>query len=287
MTDIGIIGTGMLGCAICKRLLKLGFKLTVYNRTKSKADNLVKLGATIANTPKDIALNSNVILTVVTDSHSVNSISFGKNGIVFGKHKGLVVFDISTINPIHSIKIAQKFSKYNIEMLDAPVMGGPNVAVNGKLIMMISGKKKIYEKYKQILNCIANKTFYLGKYGTSHLIKLALNIQIAFLAVSISEGILLTKKSSIDPKLFLHILNSTYFKTGISENKAYKMIDNSFQPTFTLKNLKKDLDTVISTAHSLNLKLPITKNINNLYKNAFNSGFGELDYTGIFKYLTK
>ena len=119
------------------------------------------------------------------------------------------------------------------------------------------------------------------------MIKLALNIQIAFLAVSISEGILLTKKSSIDPKLFLHILNSTYFKTGISENKAYKMIDNSFQPTFTLKNLKKDLDTVISTAHSLNLKLPITKNINNLYKNAFNSGFGELDYTGIFKYLTK
>lgn len=287
MMKVGIIGTGMLGYAICTRLLKYKFKLIVYNRTRSKALNLKNQGAIIAKTPKEIASNSEIILTVVKDSSAIHEIAFGKNGIIDGKYEDLTIADISTINPIDSIKLEKKFSKYNIVMLDTPVMGGPKAAINGELILMASGKKIIYEKYKKIFKCIAKQTFYLGKYGTSHLIKLSMNMQIAFLAISISEGIMLAKRASIDPQLFLKILNSTYFKTGMSENKAYKMIDNNFKPTFMLKNLRKDLDIATYVAHSLGLNLPITRKINTIYKNAEQKGFGELDYTGIFAYLNK
>ncbi len=287
MTQIGVIGTGMLGYAICTRLLKSKLKVIVYNRTKSKALDLIDLGAKIVETPKEVALNSEIIFTVIKDASSVNAVSFGKNGIIYGNHKDLVVSDISTINPIDSIEIHKKFSKYNISMLDTPVMGGPKAAMNGELILMASGNKIIYKKYKNIFKRIAKQTFYLGKYGTSHLIKLSMNMQIAFLAISISEGMILAKKASIDPKRFLKILNSTYFKTGMSENKAYKMANNNFKPTFMLKNLKKDLNIIVSVARSFNLNLPITRKINSIYQNADHEGFGELDYTGIFSYLNK
>lgn len=284
---VGVIGTGMLGYAICTRLLKCKFKLTVYNRTRTKALNLTNQGAILAKTPKNVALNSEIILTVVKDSSAINEIAFGKNGIIDGNHEDLTIADISTINPIDSIKIKEKFSKYNIYMLDAPVMGGPKAAINGELILMVSGKKTIYEKYKNIFKHIAKQTFYLGKYGIAHLIKLSMNMQIAFLATSISEGIILAKRASIDPRQFLEILNATYFKTGMSKNKAYKMIANDFKPTFMLKNLRKDLDITTAVARSLGVNLPITRRINEIYKNADRKGLGELDYTGIFAYLSK
>jgi 3-hydroxyisobutyrate dehydrogenase len=107
------------------------------------------------------------------------------------------------------------------------------------------------------------------------------------LALALSEGITLSKESGVDPEVFLKILNSTYFKTGMSENKAYKMIKDEFTPTFTLNNLKKDLDTINKTAEEFGLALPMSIKANEIYKKATEEGFGELDYTGILAYLKK
>jgi 3-hydroxyisobutyrate dehydrogenase len=125
----------------------------------------------------------------------------------------------------------------------------------------------------------------LGQNGTAHAIKLAMNLQIAMLALALSEGIMLARGASIDPEVFLNILNSTYFKTGMSENKAHKMIKGSFEPTFTLDNLKKDLDAINAAAESFGLYLPMTKKANEVYQNAVDLGFGQIDYTGILQYL--
>jgi 3-hydroxyisobutyrate dehydrogenase len=194
---------------------------------------------------------------------------------------------MSTINPNSAKEISQKFSDSGISFLEIPVMGGPNVAINGELVMMVSGKKQIYEKFKNIFDIIAKKTFFLGDSGTAHSIKLAMNLQIAMLALSLSEGITLTRKAGFDPEIFLKILNSTYFKTGMSEKKAYKMIKDNFEPTFTLQNLKKDLDTINNTAKSLGTHLSMANQANEIYQNAVDAGFGEIDYTGILAYLKK
>ena len=287
MTKIGIIGTGMLGEAVGLHLLDSKYEVTVYNRTKDKVENLVKHGAVAVESPKDVAGKSDIVITVVKDASAVSDVAFGNNGIIYGKHDDLVVADMSTINPNSAKDISQKFSDSGVSFLEIPVMGGPNVAIDGKLVMMISGNEKTYEKFSDVFDTIAEKTFFLGESGTAHSIKLAMNLQIAMLALSLSEGITLTRKAGFDPEIFLKILNSTYFKTGMSEKKAYKMIKDNFEPTFTLQNLKKDLDTINEAAESFNAELSMSKMASKVYQNAMDAGFGDIDYTGILAYLKK
>ena len=287
MTNVGIIGTGMLGEAVGLHLLNSNYTVTVFNRTKDKTEKLVDAGATLAESSKEVAENSDLVITVVRDADAVSQVAFGENGIISGKHDGLVIADMSTINPNSAKEISQKFESSGVEFLEIPVMGGPNVAIDGKLVMMISGKKEIFEKCKEVFATIAEQTYFLGDTGTAHSIKLAMNLQIAMLALSLSEGITLTRKAGFDPEVFLKILNSTYFKTGMSEGKAHKMIQDNFDPTFTLKNLKKDLGTINDAAKSFGANLPMAERADEVYQNAIEAGFSDIDYTGVLAYLKK
>ena len=287
MVKIGLVGTGMLGEAVGLHLLESGHSLTAYNRTKSKTSNLEKNGATIADTPKNVAESSELVITCVKDDDAVGQILFGQDGIVAGKHEGLTVAEMSTINPSNAIQNSKRLSAEEISSLEIPVMGGPNAAIHGQLVLMASGDKDVFEAYKEVFDVIANKTFFLGKSGSAHSIKLAMNLQISLLALALSEGITLTKKAGFDPEKFLEVLNSTYFKTGMSENKAYKMIKDEFEPTFTLKNLKKDLDIITAAAKDFGAILPIAERANEIYNDALDAGFGEIDYTGILAYIKK
>ena len=284
---IGLIGTGMLGNAVGLHLLQSGFQLTAFNRKKEKTNELKKRGAQIVSTPKEVAENSDIVITVIKNASAVKQVSFEKDGIIYGNHKDLIVCDMSTINPLESKIIAKKFLEYNISMLDTPVMGGPNVAITGDLVMMVAGDKNTFEKCKELFDAIANRVFFLGENGTAHAVKLSMNLQIALLALAISEGITLARGANVDPKIFLEILNSTYFKTGMSENKAFKMIQDNFDATFTLENLKKDINTISETSKSFGLELPMIKKAEEIYENAVKEGFGDLDYTGILAYLKK
>ena len=284
---IGIIGTGMLGNAVGLHLLDSGFELTVYNRTKEKTKHLENKGAKVVDSPKQVAENSKLVITIVKDANAVSEVSFEKNGIIEGSHDELTVADMSTINPSESKRISEKFQENGIVKLDIPVMGGPNVAISGDLVVMASGDREAFEKFKRVFETIGNKVFFVGESSSAHSVKLAMNLQIAMLALSISEGITLMRGSEIDPKVFLDILNSTYFKTGMSENKAYKMNEDRFDATFTLENLKKDINTITETAYSYGIKLPMIKKAEELYQNAVERGFGKLDYTGILAYIKK
>jgi len=287
MVKIGLIGTGMLGEAVGLHLLKSGFSLCVYNRTKSKTKSLEENGAIISNTPKHLAQSSELIITCVKDGDASEQVMFGQDGIVAGKHDGLAVAEMSTINPSSAIQNSKRLNEEKISSLEIPVMGGPNVAIDGKLVLIASGDRDAFDKYKQVFDTIANKTFFLGKSGSAHSIKIAMNLQISLLALALSEGITLTRKAGFDPEKFLEILNSTYFKTGMSENKAYKMIKDEFEPTFTLKNLKKDLDIITAAAKDFGAVLPMAERANEIYADALDAGFGEIDYTGILAYIKK
>ena len=287
MIKIGLVGAGMLGEAVGLHLLESGHSLTVYNRTKSKTVKLEKNGAVISDTPKRVAELSELVITCVKDSDAVEQVLFGQDGIVAGKHHTLVVADMSTINPSRAIQNSKRLGEEGINSLEIPVMGGPNVAIDGKLVLMASGNKDAFDQYKRVFDTIANKTFFLGKSGSAHSIKIAMNLQISLLALALSEGITLTKKAGFDPEKFLEILNSTYFKTGMSENKAHKMIRGEFEPTFTLKNLKKDLDIITETAKEFGAVLPIAERANEIYAEAVKAGFGEIDYTGILAHIKK
>ena len=287
MKKIGIVGLGMLGNAVALHLLDSGFEVTVFNRNKDKTVQAEEKGATVVNSPKEVAQKSDLLIIVVKDADAVKQVSFEDNGIVDGKNNELIVADMSTIDPSESKNISEKFQEFNINKLDIPVMGGPNVAITGDLVMMASGDKASFEECKSVFEKIANKVFFLGDMGVAHSIKLAMNLQITMLALALSEGITLVKKADVDPKIFLEILNSTYFKTGMSENKAFKMIDGKYEPTFTLENLKKDITTMTNAAKSLGIELPMIKKAEEVYGNAVNEGLGSIDYTGIIEYIKR
>jgi 3-hydroxyisobutyrate dehydrogenase len=284
---IGIIGIGMLGEAVAENLLNLGYDISVYNRTIEKTRGVEIKGATVMSSPKAVAENTELVIIIVKDAIAVREVSFGKNGIIESGNKKLIVADMSTIDSVESKNIANEFQQNKIQKLEIPVMGGPNVAITGKLVMMASGPKTSFDYCKEIFDKIANKVFFLGEQGTANSIKLAMNLQITMLALSLSEGITLVEKSKVDPKIFLKVLNSTYFKTGMSENKAFKMINGDYDATFTMANLKKDITTMTNTAKELGIKLPMISKAEEIYENAINEGLGNLDYTGIIEYIKK
>ena len=287
MIRIGIVGTGMLGEAVGLHLIDIGYEVSAYNRTKEKTNNLKKKGVKIEDSPKRVAENSDLVITVVRDADAVKEVIFGDSGIMSGKHDGMCIADMSTVNPNSTKEISKQVIDNGIDYMEIPVMGGPNVAIDGKLVIMASGEKEIFEKFKTVFESIAEQTFYLGETGTAHSIKLAMNLQIAMLALSLSEGITLTKKAGFEPEIFLKILNSTYFKTGMSEGKAHKMITEDVEPTFTLANLKKDLDTINDAAESFDTELPMAKIARKVYADATDAGFGDIDYTCIISYIKK
>ena len=284
---IGIVGTGMLGEAVGLHLLDVGYEITVFNRSKKKTEKLENKGAIVVDSPKNVAEKSELVIVVVKDADAVKDVVFGDCGILAGRHEGMCIADMSTINPNSTREISKQVTENGIDYMEIPVMGGPNVAINGKLVIMASGEKEVFEKFKTIFESIADQSIYLGDTGTAHSIKLAMNLQIAMLALSLSEGITLTKKAGFDPEIFLKVLNSTYFKTGMSEGKAYKMINDSVKPTFTLANLKKDLDTINDAAESFDAELPMAKIARKIYADATDAGFGDIDYTGIISYIRK
>lgn len=282
--NIGIIGTGLMGSAIADRLIEKGFQVFLYNRTKGRATALVKMGALQIEYPSDLGRKCDYVIISVTDGNAVKEILFGENGLVSSKNRNLLVIDTSTVLPADSIYCANLMKKKGYSIIQAPIMGGPDPTRKGDVISIVSGNKKSIEKSKRILTSYSKKIFSLGnKDGAANFIKLALNLNIALIAISLAESIVFVKKSKIDPTIFLEILNSTYFKTGLSEIKGPKMVKNNFEPKFFLKNMLKDVQLLNDCARQNEITLSFASLAELYFRIASNRGYSELDYTGILR----
>lgn len=282
--NIGIIGNGLMGSAIGHRLLERGFQIYLYNRTKERSNALVKKGAIRMEQPSMVGKECNFVIISVTDGQAVKEILFGDNGLVNCNNKRLTVVDTSTVLPEDSIYCASLMKKKGYAIIQAPIMGGPDATKKGDVITIVSGNKKISEKCIKILTNFSKKIFYVGNQdGVANYIKLGLNLNIALIAISLSESLVFIKKSKTDPSIFLEILNSTYFKTGLSEIKGPKMIKNNFEPKFFLKNMLKDIQLLNECSKQNGASLSFSSLAEQYYRMAANRGYSELDYTAILK----
>ena len=283
---VGVAGLGLMGSGITKRLIDSGHIVSIYNRTRSKAEQFSNK-ATVALSPRELAEGCDLLITVVTDFDAVKDILFGTKGVIESGNHNLVVADASTISPSQSEHCAQRLRSAGIEMLGIPVMGGPAAAKAGELIPIVSGNRQAFEKVRIVIEKLG-RIFYVGeKDGSANTIKLALNLNIALIASGLSEGITLVRRAGIDPSIFIEILNSTYFKTGLSEKKGPKMVKSDFSPTFHLKNMLKDLELATSTAQGTGVTLPQTALAQQIFRAANNMGFSDQDYTSICAFLAK
>lgn len=281
--SVGIVGTGMLGAAVAQRLAQAGHKVFVYNRTSQKAYRLTFYGCICKSSPKEVAQLSDIVITLVRDGSAVYDVSFGKDGIIHGCDTSPIIADMSTISPMDSVRIHRRFKEHNISWLGTPVMGGPDAATDGRLVAIVDGDKASLDDSRDVFDVICGKIHYVGKSGTAHAVKLCMNMQIAALAVSLSEGITLARAMNIPPDTFLKVLNSTYFGTGMSKNKAFRMIKSEYNATFTLENLTKDLGIIHDAAELSNTHLEMSSTILDMYARALSKGMGDLDYTGILE----
>jgi 3-hydroxyisobutyrate dehydrogenase len=283
---VGVAGLGLMGSGIVTRLINTGYAVSVYNRSAAKAEQFSK-SAKIASSPKELADSCDLVITVVTDFAAVKEVMLGKDGIIETANRSVIVADASTISPQQSKYCALELRKAGIEMLGMPVMGGPAAAETGELVPMVAGNKKAFEKARQVIEKLG-RTFYIGdRDGTANAIKLALNLNIALVASAVSEGIMLAKGADIDPSVFVEILNSTYFKTGLSEKKGPKMVKSDFSPSFHLKNMLKDLELAMDTAQAAGITLPQTALAEQIFRAANNSGFSDQDYTSVCGFLAR
>ncbi len=286
--NIGIIGNGLMGSAIAHILLERGFRIYLYNRTRERSNVLVKKGAIRLEHPSMLGKECNFVIISVTDGQAVKEILFGDNGLVNCNNKRLTVVDTSTVLPEDSIYCAGLMKKKGYAIIQAPIMGGPDAAKKGDVITIVSGNKEISEKCRKILTNFSKKIYYVGiQDGVANYIKLGLNLNIALIAISLSESIVFVKKSKTDPSIFLEILNSTYFKTGLSEIKGPKMIKNNFEPKFFLKNMLKDIQILNECAKHNGAILSFSSLAEQYYRIAANRGYSELDYTAILKLFSE
>jgi 3-hydroxyisobutyrate dehydrogenase len=283
---VGVAGLGLMGSGIATRLINTGHTVSVYNRSSEKARRFSK-SAAVASSPKELGYSCDLVITVVTDFEAVKEVLLGKRGIVESANRSVIVADASTISPSQSEHCARELRRSGIEMLGMPVMGGPAAAETGDLVPMLAGNRQAFEKARQVIEKLG-RTFYVGERdGSANAIKLALNLNIALVASAVSEGITLVRGSGIDPSIFVQILNSTYFKTGLSEKKGPKMVKNDFSPTFHLKNMLKDLELATATAQAVGITIPQTALAQQIFRAANNSGFSDQDYTSICAFLAK
>ncbi len=283
---VGIAGLGLMGSGIAKRLISTGHEVSVYNRTGSKAQHFSNK-ATVALSPRELAEVCDVVITAVTDFDAVKNILFETNGVIESGNHNVVVADASTISPSQSEYCAQRLRNAGIEMLGIPVMGGPAAAEAGDLVPIVAGSRQAFEKVRQVIEKLG-RTFYVGERdGSANAIKLALNLNIALVASAVSEGIKLVIRDGIYPSLFIEIINSTYFKSGLSEKNGPKFVKNDFSPSFHLKNMLKDLELATNTAQGTGITLPQTALAQQIFRAANNMGFSDQDYTSICAFLAK
>ncbi len=281
---IGFIGLGLMGNPMAKNILKAGFHLTVYNRTSSKTNELKKLGADVAKTPQELAKQSDAIIIMITAGQDVEEVLFGKNGVVKGTKKGLIIVDMGTIGPTYAKKIVQKLKKYNIEYLDAPVTGSTPGAINGTLTIFVGGKKEIFEKVKPVFLAMGKTLHYMGPNGTGQAIKMINNFILASCFETLSECMLLADVMKLPRNKTAEVLKTVQATSPMMNLKLSNYVTGNFPLLFSMANMSKDVTLALKELRKTNRNLPTLQNMEQLYKKALKK-YADEDFTAIIKTL--
>src|SRR5581483_3867582 len=259
MTErIGLIGLGIMGKPMGKNLIQAGFPLTVWNRTRSRANDLETLGARVANSPREVAENSDIIITMVSDSPDVQEVILGENGVIHGVREGSVVVDMSTISPQVTREIAQALKEKKVDMLDAPVSGGEKGAIEGTLSIMVGGDAAVLERVRPAFNAMGKRIVHIGENGMGQVCKLCNQIAVVLNNLSMSEALVFAAKSGADTAKVLEAIQAGAAGSWALNNYAPKILRRYFSPGFMVSLQQKDLKLVMEASREMNLSLPGT-----------------------------
>jgi 2-hydroxy-3-oxopropionate reductase len=282
---IGFIGLGIMGRPMARNLIKAGYSLVVHSRSRGPVDEIVKTGATAAGSPKDVAAQCDVLITMLPNSPDVEQVALGPNGIIEGARKGLLFADMSTISPIVSQKVGQALAAKGVAMLDAPVSGGEKGAVDGALSIMVGGDKAVFERVLPVFQAMGKTITLLGPLGFGGFTKLANQIIVAVNLTALAEALTLGKKAGLDRDLLLTALAGGLAGSKCLEQKRSNYVANTYNPGFKIDLHYKDLGLIMESARALGVPLPATAVVQELFNALRVKGRGGLDHSGVITLL--
>ncbi len=285
---VGLIGLGLMGQPIGMNLLKAGHALTVWNRTTSRAKELVALGAKLATSPKEVAAACDVLLTIVSDPPALESILWGADGKASGALAGLkpgsTYIDSSTVSPALARKIAAACAERKVRFLDAPVTGGDWGAKKGELIFMVGGDARTLKSVEPILGVLGKRWFHLGPNGAGQTIKLAMNMILALQVDALAEALALVTRAGFKGEDLVEVMQSSMARSGVLDVKAPNLLKGEYKPSFPLRLMHKDLGLALELANQIGVALPATAAARETYNYVKGAAKEDLDYSAVMKF---
>jgi 3-hydroxyisobutyrate dehydrogenase len=278
---VGFIGLGIMGQPMSRHLLQAGFSLTVYNRTASKAQPLVAMGAKLAESPAAVAAGSEIIITMLPDTSEVEAVLFGQNGVYEGLRGGQIVVDMSTISPEATVNFAERLHEKKCELLDAPVSGGENGAIAGTLTIMVGGEERAFQKCFPLFQAMGKHIVHLGASGNGQRVKLVNQVICALNILAMSEGLHLAESLGLDGEKVLQVVCTGAAGSWMLSNLAPRILQNDFRPGFMIKLQQKDLRLASETIAALGKNFPGTALTYSLFTEAIKKGLGEQGTQGL------
>jgi 3-hydroxyisobutyrate dehydrogenase len=283
-TVIGFIGTGVMGKSMAGHFLSEGYPVIVYNRTKGKADELLKQGARWASTTKEVAEQATVIFTMVGYPTDVEEVYFGEQGIITNGKPNTYVIDMTTSTPTLAAKIYEEALKKNIYAVDAPVSGGDIGAKEATLSIMIGGDKEVYAKLEPLFNRLGTNVVYQGKAGAGQHTKMCNQIAIASNMIGVCEAIVYARKAGLDPERVLTSITSGAAGSWSLSNLAPRMIEGQFEPGFYIKHFIKDMNIALTEAEGMGMETPGLTLAKKMYDQLADNGDENSGTHALYKY---
>ncbi|MDM8520737.1 NAD(P)-dependent oxidoreductase [Anaerolineales bacterium HSG6] len=275
MTErIGFVGLGIMGQGMAHNLLKAGFPLIVWNRTASKAESLIKAGVQVAETPAQVAAQSDIIVVCVSDTPDVEAVLFGDNGLYETLRSGSLVIDCSTISPVATKEFAHKLTEKQATMLDAPISGGSEGAANGTLSIMVGGASADVERAMPVFEAMGKTITHVGDCGAGQTVKLVNQILVVNNMLGVAEALLFAQAGGVNLEKALQAVEAGAAGSWMLSNRAPQVVDRDWRPGFTIDLQQKDLRLVLEAADKFGTPIPSTSLIFQLYRTLQKQGLG-------------
>lgn len=281
---IGFIGLGIMGKPMSKNLLKAGYELVIYDIVAPAVAEVVAAGATAVASPKEVAQQCDIIITMLPNSPHVKTVVCGANGILDGAKAGTLIVDMSSIAPLASQEIYELCKAKGVEMIDAPVSGGEPKAIDGTLSIMVGGKKECFDKVSDILAKMGGSVVLCGTIGAGNTTKLANQIIVALNIAAVAEAFTLSTKAGVDPELVFNAIKGGLAGSTVMNAKVPMILGGNFKPGFKIDLHIKDLANALDTGHGVGASLPLTASVMEMMQWLKKEGCGQEDHSSLAKY---
>ena len=287
MANLGFVGLGVMGGEMVNRLLGKGHSVIGYNRTRSKAEWLINKGMKWGNTPREVATKADVVLSMVTNSAALKAVMEGPHGMVEAVTPGKIFVDISTVSPAYSRKLAEKICAKGGDLVDSPVSGSVITLQEGKLSVMVGGRKETFEKVKPLLQDIGPKVTHVGDNGLALVMKIGTNLSLAVQMLAFCEGVLLAEKSGIKREVAVDVLTHSVIASPMVQYRGPFVLKQPDEAWFNVNMMQKDMLLALELGRQLDVPMPTTAVTNEFLTAARGMGLVEKDFAVVFDVLAQ